>query len=96
MAKKDNDHLWSSLWREAVLAASLGWDLALPIFGGTLIGYFLDRWLETAHTFTLGLLFMGIVISYYNLWRFIRRLDRNTDAEIAQEKEGEEGSNHND
>ncbi|MBE0698377.1 MAG: AtpZ/AtpI family protein [Anaerolineaceae bacterium] len=96
MQKKDKHGFWSSLWREAILATSLGWDLAVPIFGGTLIGYYLDRWLGTGHTFTLGLLFLGIIISYYNLWRFIRRVDRKADAEKAQEVEEEEQKENND
>lgn len=90
MAKNDNGTFWSSLWREAILATSLGWDLAVPIIGGTLIGYFLDKWLQTGHVFTLGLLFLGIIVSYYNLWRFIRRVDRNSAAEEARIKEDQE------
>ena len=93
MAKNNDENLWSSLWREAILATTLGWDLAVPIVGGTLIGYFLDKWLDSGHTFTLGLLFLGIVISYYNLWRFIRRVDRKSDAEQARMKETQEEKN---
>ena len=68
---------------------SLGWDLAVPIFGGVLLGYALDRWLQTRYIFTVGLLFMGIAISYYNLARFIQRIDRE---DGQDEKEGEQGS----
>ena len=90
MPKNDDGPFWSGLWREAILATSLGWDLAVPIIGGTLIGYFLDKWLTTGHIFTLGLLFLGIVVSYFNLWRFIRRVDRKSDAEEARMKEDQE------
>jgi len=76
--KHDDETFWSGLWREVALATTLGWDLAVPIFAGTLIGYYLDKWLQTRHIFTLGLLFLGIVISYYNLWRNIHRIDRKT------------------
>jgi predicted F0F1-ATPase subunit len=89
MAKKDDGGFWAGLWREALLATTLGWDLAIPIFGGVLIGYLLDRWLDTGHTFTLGLLFAGVLASYYNLWRFIRRLDRKSDSETPQAEEEE-------
>ena len=68
---------------------SLGWDLAIPIFGGVLLGYALDRWLQTRYIFTMGLLFLGIAISYYNLARFIQRIDRE---DGQDEKEGEQGS----
>jgi len=71
------------------MAMSLGWDLAVPIFGGVLLGYALDRWLQTRYIFTVGLLFMGIAISYYNLARFIQRIDRE---DGQDEKEGEQGS----
>ncbi len=70
-------------WREALRLTTLGWELALPIFGGVLAGYSLDRWLGTRPTFTLGLLTLGLGASVYNLWRVIQRLDaqqkRNAD-----------------
>ncbi|MGC9332580.1 MAG: AtpZ/AtpI family protein [Anaerolineae bacterium] len=81
----EDNNTWSSLWREAMMAMSLGWDLAIPIFGGVLLGYALDRWLHTRYVFTMGLLFLGIGISYYNLARFIRRIDRENSSD---EKEG--------
>jgi ATP synthase protein I len=84
---EDND-TWPSLWREAMMAMSLGWDLAVPIFGGVLLGYALDRWLGTRYIFTVGLLFLGIAISYYNLARFIRRIDRE-DGQDEQEVDGQ-------
>jgi predicted F0F1-ATPase subunit len=96
MKKKDEEGFWGGLWREALLATTLGWDLAIPIFGGVLIGYVLDRWLGTGHTFTLGLLFAGVLASYYNLWRFIRRLDRRGDMEKPPaEREGDSAEKEN-
>jgi predicted F0F1-ATPase subunit len=92
MKKKPDASFWAALWREALLATTLGWELALPIFGGVLIGYFLDRFLGTGHIFTLGLLFLGVVAGYYSLWRFIRRIDRKSDPGPAgAEGEGEAG-----
>ena len=78
MAKEENKDFWSSLWRESIRASVLGWDLALPIFMGVLAGYFLDKWLGTVYIFTIGLLVAGIAIGYYNIGRFIQRLDRIT------------------
>jgi F0F1-type ATP synthase assembly protein I len=75
MAKKNDQDFWETLWGEAVAAMSLGWDLAVPIFGGVLLGHFLDRWLGTRYIFTLGLLMAGIGTGYYNVARFIRRLE---------------------
>jgi ATP synthase protein I len=72
------------LWREALRAMSLGWDLAIPIFAGVLLGYVLDRWLGTGHIFTLGLLMLGVITAYYNLARVIQRLRK---ADRARDKE---------
>ena len=69
---------------------SLGWDLAVPIFSGVLWGYLLDRWLATGYVFTLGLLMLGIGVGYYNVARFIRRVDRRS-AEEATHEQAQEG-----
>ena len=52
---------------------SLGWDLAIPIFSGVLLGHYLDKWLSTTYEFTIGLLVFGVAVSYYNLGRFIQK-----------------------
>jgi ATP synthase protein I len=89
MKPRREESYWAGLWREALLATTLGWDLALPIFGGVLIGYALDRWLGSGHIFTLGLLMAGVFIGYYNVWRFLKRLERKSEQE--QPQTGEEG-----
>jgi F0F1-type ATP synthase assembly protein I len=86
----EDDSAWPSLWREATVAMALGWDLAIPIFGGVLLGYALDRWIGTRYIFTIGLLFAGIAVSYYNLARFIRRMDREADERAMKEKKERE------
>lgn len=51
---------------------SLGWELALPIFGGVLIGYKIDRILiNSQYIFTIALLIIGIIAGYYNLYKLI-------------------------
>ena len=88
---QNGDGNWPSLWRETLAAISLGWDLALPIFAGVLIGYFLDQWLGTGHIFTLGLLVLGIGIGYYNIARFIRRLNQRDRQQVeASQSENDE------
>jgi ATP synthase protein I len=77
-------------WREALRATTLGWELALPIFGGVLAGYYLDRWLGTGHIFTLGLLVLGLGTSAYNIWRFIQRLDVRQEQDAAKPEDEEQ------
>jgi len=50
---------------------SLGWELALPIFAGALIGYLIDRHFSTHYFFSIGLLLVGIAIGYYNIYKYI-------------------------
>jgi F0F1-type ATP synthase assembly protein I len=51
---------------------SLGWELALPIFGGVFIGYQIDQSLvNSKYFFTVSLLILGILIGYYNLYKLI-------------------------
>lgn len=91
---KEKQTVWlATLWRESLRAMSLGWDLAVPIFGGTLLGHFLDRLLGTDYIFTIGLIFFGIFISYYNLGKFIVRMKKLDQAHLEQQqkiKEDEE------
>ncbi len=86
---KDN----TQIWREALRATTLGWDLSLPIFGGVLIGYVLDRALGTRYIFTLGLLLFGIGAGFYNVIRSIQRMDELTRSQ--QEIEAASGETEN-
>lgn len=63
------------LGQETARASTLGWELALPIFIGVSLGYYLDRQLGTKYTFTLGLLVAGIGAGFYNIWSFTSRID---------------------
>jgi len=78
------------IWREALRATSLGWDLALPIFGGVLVGYVLDRSLATPYVFTLGLLLLGIGVGFYNVLRSIHRLDQGRSSRGAGDEDRDE------
>jgi len=74
------------------MTTSLGWDLALPIFGGALLGHLLDRWLETGYAFTLGLLVLGVFTGFYNVVRSIQRVDARGRQRAKQEDETNEAT----
>lgn len=69
MPKKDKRNIWSSAWADALRAMSLGWDFAVPIGGGALLGHFLDQHFQTGYVVTFGLLMLGAMIGFYNVWR---------------------------
>lgn len=64
-----------ALWRDASNAFTLGWNLAIPIFGGVLIGYLLDKGLGTLPIFTIGCMLLGIAAGFYNYFRTVNRLE---------------------
>jgi len=82
MAKRPPENrraVWSAAWADALRATSLGWDLAVPICGAGVVGYLLDRYLRTGYVVTVGLLFLGVMIGFYNV---VRKLQ----AEIARDR----------
>ena len=79
-----------ALLREGMGVLTIGWDLAVPIVGGVLLGHFLDQWLGTGYTFTLGLLVLGVMIAYFNLSRLIRRLDQQDQQRKREKQEKQE------
>jgi F0F1-type ATP synthase assembly protein I len=89
MQKKDDQSGWAPLWREALRAASLGWDLAVPIFGGVLLGHILDRRLETDYIFTLGLLLLGVATGFYSVFRTVQRLEARERMRAEREEKQE-------
>lgn len=66
---------------------SLGWELAVPIFGGVMLGHLLDRRLGTAYVFTLGLLVLGIGTGFYNLMRSIQRFEEREQGPDSEREE---------
>jgi predicted F0F1-ATPase subunit len=83
------------LGQEGLRATSLGWELAAPIFGGVLLGHYLDRTLGTTYTFTLGLLVAGVGAGFYNLWRFTQRLnarERRSKEAARRHEQGDESA----
>jgi F0F1-type ATP synthase assembly protein I len=86
MDTNDQDE-WRAAWRDALAATSLGWDLAVPIFGGVLLGHLLDRRLDTGYVLTLGLLVLGIGTGFYNVARSIQRIEARERRRAAREDE---------
>ena len=88
--KKNDRGDWKAAWRDALVAPSLGWDLALPIFGGVLLGHMLDRRLDTGYALTLGLLLLGVFTGFYNVARSIQRIEARERRRAARESESGE------
>ena len=76
-------------------ATTIGWEIALPIVGGPLLGFFIDRQLGTSPRWTLILLGVGVlsavaaVIRYvrYELYVMNKEADDKKAAELEKMKE---------
>ncbi len=58
-------------WRLVATMSSLGWSLVLPIVGGVLLGSYLDKVTDQGYKWTVGLLFVGVAMSLYNLYHIL-------------------------
>ena len=58
------------------LAGELGFDIALPMVGGLIIGTKLDARFGTVHAWTIGLFMFGLVLSCASLIRIVRDVTR--------------------
>jgi len=83
--------VWRGAWADALRAASIGWDLALPICGGALLGHWLQRRFGTGYQVTIGLLMLGAMIGFYNAWRTLaREIERDRQCAECEEREDTE------
>jgi len=79
---------WRASWRDAMRTTSLGWDLALPICGGALLGHLLDRRYQTGWLPTLALIFLGVTVGYANVLRQLRsEINRDAARRLAEGSE---------
>jgi len=55
------------------IATDLGFAIAIPLTGGALLGSYLDDKLRTTPKLTLSLIFLGLIISFLNVYNIIKR-----------------------
>jgi F0F1-type ATP synthase assembly protein I len=70
--KAENTKIQSQIKYKNISLTTLGWDLAVPIFGAALLGYYLDKTFFTNDALTVILIIAGIFIGYYNLVKLIQ------------------------
>lgn len=71
--ERDDRKERSKFWQLAMTMASLGWSLVLPIVGGALLGHYLDQLTDQGVKWTVGLLFLGVGLAFYNLYYILFR-----------------------
>ena len=67
--------------RKLVLAVSVSTNLAAPIIGGILLGYFLDEWLHTKPWLILVGTMLGTTGAFLALYRIVNKINQGSDEE---------------
>ncbi|MBS1812261.1 MAG: AtpZ/AtpI family protein [Acidobacteria bacterium] len=67
--------------RKLALAVSVSSNLAAPIIGGILLGYFLDQWLNTKPWLILLGTLLGTTGAFLALYRIVNKMNQETDEE---------------
>jgi ATP synthase protein I len=63
------------VWFGLGMSGLIGWSVAVPTVCGVLLGLWLDRRYPGSFSWTLALLFAGLVVGCANAWHWIVRQD---------------------
>lgn len=75
MAPPGEQNAWKALGE----LSTIGLTLVIATVIGLAAGYYLDQWLGTAPWLTLIGLVLGIAAGFVNLFRSVKRAERNID-----------------
>lgn len=67
--------------RKLALAVSVSTNLAAPIVGGIVLGYFLDNWLGTRPWLILAGSLLGTTGAFLSLYRIVTKMNQENDDE---------------
>ena len=67
-ASKKEDEEKSNLMNLVAEVSTLAWNLVIPIIGGVMLGHYIDNRNNSGVTWTLSLLFLGVIIAFSNLY----------------------------
>lgn len=66
-----------SVWFGLGMFGLIGWSIAVPTLAGIALGVWLDEEWPSEVSWTLTLLFVGLVLGCFNAWRWIKQEGRN-------------------
>jgi ATP synthase protein I len=75
--QKARDKQDRSLWFGLGMFGLVGWSVAVPTLIGIAIGIWIDRSGSHRYSWTLMLLFVGVVVGCLNAWYWVKREGRN-------------------
>jgi ATP synthase protein I len=78
-------HVTRTVWFGLGMMGLIGWSVAIPTLLGAALGLWLDGRYPGPVSWTLSLLFIGLVVGCVNAWRWISKEDREIGAEQERE-----------
>lgn len=63
----------SRVWASGLWLIPLGWELAVPIAAGAVLGHWLDSRYQSGPAWTFFLLLVGAAAGFYNVLKLIQR-----------------------
>jgi ATP synthase protein I len=77
-----------TVWFGFRMFGLVGWAVAIPTVVGALLGLWLDRTHPSRYSWTLTLLFLGIIVGCLNAWLWVSKENRRIHE--REEKESDE------
>lgn len=74
LARREGDR---SIWYGLGMFGIIGWSIAIPTLIGIAIGIWLDVTLNDPYSWTLMMLFVGVIVGCLNAWYWIQRESRD-------------------
>jgi ATP synthase protein I len=66
----------AKLIKQIASYSTLGLEMGLSVAVGAIIGYYIDKWLNTEPWFLIVFLLFGVVAGFRSLYRALKRLQK--------------------
>lgn len=77
-ARREKSEAARIVWSGLGMMGLIGWSVAIPTLLGAGLGVWLDRRYPMSHSWTLTLLFLGLIVGCFNAWYWIASEGRET------------------
>lgn len=84
-ARRAQDREAQTVWSGLGMMGLVGWGVSVPTLLGAALGIWLDQQFPGKHSWTLTLLFAGLLIGCLNAWCWVAREERITRRRDGQE-----------
>jgi ATP synthase protein I len=79
------------VWFGLGMFGIVGWSVAIPTLLGVAVGVWIDATWPSRLSWTLMLLFVGVVLGCLNAWFWVTRVSRASPEESAAPQDGQQG-----